>query len=191
MKKLPYENNAAETEIAPQEWDELLDHYRADREGLIRTAARMRDEAISYRGFKCGAALMYIKPGLKEGNYEVSSGHNFKPVQREERGRQKRCAERNAVDEAIKEGASRIVAIVSVSKETSSGDKTDKSNGALHLCKECRNMLRELLGKGILRDDSIICSVNDAERAEKDTPYILEERTVAELLAMYKDEDSE
>lgn len=148
----------------------------------------MRDNAVSYRNppFKVGCAVMAIKPGLKEGRYEVYSGYNFKPARKKETGSAKKCAERNAVDSALRDGSSLIVAIVIVSKETDAGNG-NKVDSVLHSCQECRNMFRELMETGILRGESIMCNVNDAKKPGEDTP-IIKERTLKQLLELYKDD---
>ena len=180
--------DSSELTITPEKWKEFLDYYRTHRDALISEAALARDNGVSHRNFKVGCALISVEPGLKEGEYAVYSAHNFTPTPANRTGWEKRCAERNAVEAAIEKGAFFIPAMVSVSRETSTGDETTKAHDVLHPCLNCREMLRELMKTGVLRDESIICNVNDAEKPEKNTPYVVEEKTLKQLLEMYKDD---
>ena len=64
-------------------------------------------------------------------------------------------------------GCKLIVAIVAVSSETSTGEQT-KEHGVVHSCRDCRDKIREMIAKGILRGDSIICNVNDSKIREQE-----------------------
>ncbi len=168
---------------------DMTEHVRNYREffkqDLITAAAQERDWAFSYRGFHVGASVMTM-PGDGKRDYSIFTGHNFKDKEKPSfKGSQKKCGERAAVGKAIDNDAELIVAMVTVSKESSTGDAHE--HDALHPCADCRAMLRALLDKGILRGDSIMCNVNDS-KTDKDGKWVEEERTVDQLLALYEDE---
>ncbi|MCX6762185.1 MAG: hypothetical protein NT093_00170 [Candidatus Moranbacteria bacterium] len=177
--------------ISPEEISEALEFYRQNRDALIRSAALCRDTAYSYREipFKVGCALLVVSPDSPQGEYNVFQAHNFTPSKKDRKGWEKRCAERNAVHAAIERNTKFIVAIVTVSKESDTGDGNKSENNVLHLCRECRDMLRELLKKGVLREESIICNVNDANDSNARRSLVIEERTAKEYLELYKDDE--
>ncbi len=150
--------------------------YLAHKEHLIITASRIRDEAISYRGFHVGCALLAKVPDGKSVDYTIHFGFNFKPSKEST----KHCAERSAFESAIGDGSPRIVAIVTVSRETSTGDPS-QSHSVLHPCDVCREMLSDYRERGILSGDSVICCVNDGEGTAAE-----EECTVDQLLSRYE-----
>ena len=98
-------------------------------------------------------------------------------------GENKLCAERNTLSGARGQ-AKVIVALVTVSKETDTGDPT-KAQGVLPPCKDCRDMFRKYLAEGFMREETIICNVNDAKKELK-----IEERTLKELLDLYSDDEA-
>lgn len=177
--------------ISPEEIAEALEFYRQNRDALIRSAALCRDKAHSYREipFKVGCALLAVCPDLPKGEYNVFQAYNFTPSKKDRKGWEKRCAERNAVHAAIERNTKFIAALVTVSKESDTGDGNKSENDVLHLCRECRDMVRELHEKGILRDESMICNVNDANDSNARRSLVIEERTTKEYLELYKDDE--
>ncbi|MBI4262504.1 hypothetical protein HY624_03190 [Candidatus Uhrbacteria bacterium] len=153
------------------------DAYRTHKQDLKVTASRIRDEAVSYREFKVGCALLAEAPEGKTVDYTIHFGYNFKPV----KGSEKLCAERNAFESAIGDQSPHIIAIVTVSQETSTGDP-NQSHSVLHPCDMCRTMLMDYRERGVISGDTIICCVNDGEGTEAE-----EECTVDQLLARYND----
>jgi cytidine deaminase len=167
-----------------------LEYYRECRNTLIQAAAMNRNYAVSYRPkpFRVGAAILSLDSDLPDDQPAIHPGANFTPVKGDYKGSDKRCAERHAVEGAIAYNTKLIIAIVIVSEEKDKGDDENKPSETLHPCLECRKMYRDLLKKGILREDSIICSVNDSELDENGMPSVIQEMTVKELLELYKDD---
>lgn len=147
-----------------------------------------RNYAVSYRAkpFRVGCAALTLDPDLPDDQPAIHPGANYKPTKEAV----KRCAEKHAIEGAIAYKTKLIIAIAIVSEEETTGDG-DKSCGALHPCLECRKMYRELKGKGILRDDSIICSANDSEIDVEGMPSVIKEMSVKDLLELYKDDPEE
>ncbi|MFA6301160.1 MAG: cytidine deaminase [Candidatus Paceibacterota bacterium] len=168
--------------ITPEKWQEAMNFYHQRKNELIGAAALNRDNAFSYRGFKVGCAVAGMGPKAKDEEYIVWQAGNFKLQPGHVEGKEKRCAERNALDSAQTE-LKTVFAIATVSKESSTSDPT-KAHDVLHPCKDCRQMFRELLKKGFLKDDTIILSANDAQ--EK---IITEETTLKKLLELYNDDN--
>jgi len=171
-------------EVTPAMWSDAVEFYRDHRNELIAAAAQARDKAVSYREvpFKVGAAVLAIEAGQEAGDYVVYQAANFKPEPKPVSGREKRCAERNVLD-AAQTHATVVAALVTVSTELSTGDAT-KAHDALHPCRDCRDMLRQLLAEGFVRDDTVVCNANDADK--KKTCY--EERKLGDLLTLYEDD---
>ena len=119
-------------------------------------------------------------------DYPIFLSGNITPYPAERNGWDKDCAERNTAREALKKDAGLIIAFVTVSKETSTGDQ-EGQHDALHPCKECRNMFCELLEKNLLRPDSIVCNVNDKD-VDEGGELKIEEHTVQQLLDLYPDD---
>src|SRR3989338_5055585 len=165
--------------VTEEYWDTALALYRRDRQWMIETAAKSRDKATSYRGFKVGASAMGIEPNLSPNEPVLYYSGNFKYSPGEVKGEDKRCAERNVLD-AAKGQAKVIVAVVIVSKETNTGDELGPHD-VLHPCRDCREMFRKYLAEGFMREDTILCNVNDANPEIK-----MEERTLKEFLALYE-----
>lgn len=171
-------------EVTPAYWNKAVELYREDMKGMrwmTAAAAKSRDKATSYREFFVGASAMGIEPNLPPEEPVLYHGGNFKPFDQEQKGEEKRCAERNVLD-AARGQAKVIVVLVTVSKETHTDDPT-KAHDVLHPCKDCRDMFRKYLAQGFMREDTILCSVNDAEKELK-----IEERTLKELLDLYADD---
>ena len=167
-------------EITQEKWQEALFFASEHINDLIMAAKINRDNAFSYREFKVGCAVAGIG---SDGEYVVYQGYNFKPQPGHVEGGEKRCAERNVLDEAQSDTKA-VFAIVTVSKEIDTGDPT-KAHDALHPCRDCRTMFRELLKSGFLKEDTIILNANDS--GEK---IITEKRTLKELLDLYSDDIS-
>lgn len=147
---------------------------------MIEAAAKSRDRGVSHRNppFQVGCAIMGIEPNHPPNDPVLYYSSNFKPFPGETSGEEKRCAERNALD-STRGQAKVIVALVTVSRETNTGDTTEIRD-TLHPCQDCRNMFRKLLAEGFMREDTIICNINDSAGELK-----IEERTLKDLLTSY------
>ncbi|MEK7582908.1 MAG: hypothetical protein AAB483_00670 [Patescibacteria group bacterium] len=173
--------------ISKEEMDRHLQQYREHRVELIFAAMRSRDKLTeSHRDFYVGCALMTSDPSRAEDPYPIYLGGNHTPEPAERKGWQKPCAERRTVKAALDQHTGLIIAFVTVSEKTSTGDEEGKHD-ALHPCKECRKMFRELLAKNLLRPDSIVCNVNDKD-VDTGGELKIEERTVQQLLDLYPDD---
>ncbi len=171
---------------SPEEQAGYIRDYRDKKNDLITAAALDRDNAVSYRDFKVGSAIMSKEPNQAPGEYSLYSGHNYKPAPAEQEGVAKRCAEKMALEQALANHTKFIPAIVSVSDRISTG--TDSAaHDALHPCEECRVMIRQLKKDGLLSGESIICNVNDS-RLGASGQWAEEERTVDQLLSLYPEE---
>lgn len=172
---------------------EILQQYLADYEGkrdeLIEAAADDRDRAVSYRNFKVGSVLLSKDPNQAPGEYSIYSGHNYKPEPGHQEGVTKRCAEKQALEQALARHTEQIVAIISVSDQISTGDSSN-AHDALHPCGDCRKMIRQMLTEGLINENGIICNVNDS-RTGLDGKWVREERTVRELLNLYEKQEGE
>ena len=179
----PTEREIADYIITPEQWSEALEYYRSHKNELIEAGKFSRKRAVSHRNppFQVGCAVIAIEPQLQNVEYAVYQAYNFTPSPGEHHGENKRCAERNALDGARK-SAKTIVAIVTTSKEVSTGDLT-KAHDPLHPCSDCRDMLRRMLADGFLREDSMICNANDSGKE-----IVSEEKRLNELLELYKDD---
>jgi|SRR3989344_438378 len=175
------------------EWAGHIQHYYEQKPGMVVAAALSRNVGVSHRKppFLVGCSMMAYGSETGAGEYHLEFGWNETRLPAEQRGErksiEKRCAERQAMEKIFEHKAPTVVAIVTVSKETHTGDPM-KSHDALHPCRECRDMYRELLAKGIVRSGTIICSVNNAEPRKGKYPE--EEMTMDELLKLYHDDES-
>jgi len=131
-------NPLREERKRPENWHDDYLRYRAS---LIRAAAFTRDRAYSYRGFRVGCVLMTLDSKVEPGEYRVYNAYNVKDEPGEQFGNEKRCAERNAIEAAARSGATDILAIVTVSKENSTGDEAVRHD-ALHPCRDCRDLIK-------------------------------------------------
>ncbi|MDP1884619.1 MAG: hypothetical protein Q8L10_04595 [Candidatus Moranbacteria bacterium] len=184
----PSSNVDFSPEAIEQNMPRYLEYYRECRKSMIVGAAMNRDHAVSWRPeqFKVGCTALTLDADLPDDQPAIHPGANYKPTKESKT----RCAEKHAVEGAILYNTKLIIAITIVSKESTTGDPS-KSCGALHPCLECRRMYRDLLKKGILREDSIICSANDSELDEEGMPSVIQEMSVKELLDLYKDDPEE
>ena len=142
IERRPTENELRDFTVTPEQWAAALRYYQEHKNELIQAAAVFREKAVSHREppFLVGAAAMVIEPNLPAGEYAIYEGYNFTPAPGTRQGREKRCAERNAL-EAAEMHAKLIVSITTISKEIHTGDPT-QAHDALHPCKECRLMFR-------------------------------------------------
>lgn len=170
-----------------------LEYYRECKRAMIIGATMNRDYAVSYRAkpFKVGATALTLDADLPDDQPAIHPGANYTPVKGDYKGSEKRCAERHVVEGAIAYNTKLIIAIVIVSNESDKGDDENIPSDVLHPCLECRKMYRDLLKKGILREDSIICIANDSKLDENGMPSIIQEMTARELLELYKDDPEE
>lgn len=176
----PTQQEIEKHQVTPEQWAKALQYYQAHKMDLVQAAAFSARQAVSHRQppFRVGCAVMTIEPSLPDGEYAIYQAYNFTPAPTKPKGRDKRCAERNALDNVF----GTVVALTTVSKEISTGDAT-KAHDTLHPCEDCRGLLRELLQKGNLREDTIVCNANHAN-----DPVVMEERTVKQLLDLYADD---
>lgn len=174
-------------EVSPESFQKGLAEYERRKDELIEIAARARDDAFSYRGFKVGASLLSMDMTQPEGEFRTYSGHNYKPQDIEEHGLAKRCAEKQAFEKALAQKTKMILAIVSVSDKIATKEGVH-NHDALHPCEECRKMMRQMLRENLLSEQSIVCNVNDTKTGE-DGKWLREERTVRQVLDIYRKED--
>lgn len=184
----PFHNDFS-PEAIERNMPRYLEYYKECKKSLIVGTQMNRNHAVSWRDkpFKVGCAALTLDADLPDDQPAVHTGGNYKPTEKSA----KRCAEKHAVEGALLYDVKLIIAIVIVSTEHDKGDDENKPSEALHPCLECRKMYRDLLKKGILREDSIICSVNDSELDENGMPTVIQEMTVKELLELYKDDPKE
>jgi len=174
--------------------------YERMRDALVKAAQLARDNAVSYREtpFLVGCAVMGWKDNDED--YVIRTAGNFTPTKAppEEpyrgswRGKEKRCAERNALDAIQTDHPNGIVAIVTASREKSTDPHASADHDVLHPCHDCLEYIQDLLQQGIIKPDTIIYNVNDTEEPDEDESVrnlIGEERTIARLLAMYSKEE--
>ncbi|MBI5529992.1 MAG: hypothetical protein HY918_00625 [Candidatus Doudnabacteria bacterium] len=188
---MPTENNyeyqppEIRAPVSEIEMQNGLAYYQEHKKQLAVAAAVTSNNANSWRDkpFKVGCALLTIGENTPEGEYVVFNAYNFKPEPGDVKGWKKRCAERNAVQDALERKTRAIISITTSSTETHTGDPT-KAHDALHPCLECRQMFRDLLKNGVLKNESIICNANHTDPKN----IVMEERTVGELLELYKDD---
>lgn len=183
----PFQNDFS-PEAIERNMPRYLEYYRECKRAMIIGATMNRDYAVSWRPepFQVGCTALTLDADLPDDQPAIHPGANYKPTKESKT----RCAEKHAIEGAILYNTKLIIAIVIVSKETTTGDPS-QSCGALHPCLECRKMYRDLLKKGILREDSIICIANDSKLDENGMPSIIQEMTVKELLELFKDDPEE
>lgn len=176
-----------ETHLTQEEMDVRLAYYREHKNQLIQAAIFTAKNGVSHREipFRVGCSLLTVGEDTKPDEYPVYFAYNFKPEPGNVSGWSKRCAERNAVQSALEHRTKAIIALVTASTETSTGDP-DLAHDALHPCADCRKMLQELLQNGVLRNDSMICNANYSNPSD----IKVEERTVEQLLELYKNNQS-
>ncbi len=155
------------------------------RQELIKLAQVARGaDAKSYRDFFVGCTVLGAHPRINgDTEYRAFPAGNYTPNKKNRSEIGKWCAERVAVNAALSEGATFIPAMVSVSMESDRGEN-EHDHGVLHPCPECRNLLRHLLEEKILHEQTMICNVNDRDPEH----VIISERTVRELLDLYKND---
>ncbi|PIR96171.1 MAG: hypothetical protein COT92_02555 [Candidatus Doudnabacteria bacterium CG10_big_fil_rev_8_21_14_0_10_42_18] len=178
---LKYEeiNNVPEFPSLPEgEMEQHIDFFNSHKEKLIDIARAARTEAKSYRNFHVGSAILGVK--LEKGDffYDAYLGANItlKKLTPPNEGVNKRCAERMGLESAIADKVRAIPAIITVSDQINTGDKSLACD-ALHPCEDCRQMIRVLLEIGALREDCRMLNVNDKNGVIK-----TEETSLGELL---------
>ncbi|MBI2551506.1 hypothetical protein HYV73_04190 [Candidatus Uhrbacteria bacterium] len=154
-------------------------------------ASAARDKAVSYREkpFLVGSAILVAEQDHADGaeRYSTFASHNYTPFERVRVGGAKRCAERNALSGAMFESKNGVVvAITTVSRETSTAPGSD-SHDVLHPCPGCRTLLRQLMLQGHVKENTMLCSVNDAAVEKGGTP-VVEEVKLKDVLDLYKDD---
>lgn len=186
----PNPSEQEEFTVTPEMMEAALKYYREHHKYLEEAAATAREDAVSHRGCKVGCCLMAIHPqGAKQGEYAIYTGYNVTPEPNlNRRGKDKRCAERNVLERAIGDGCKFVPALVTVSNFVDTGDPS-KAHDCLHPCKDCRDLLRELVDKGVLSRESMFCSANDAANGQDGKlTWRIEEMTVGQLLDLYHDD---
>lgn len=199
MEKVPQTLERPEyAKVTAEQMKEHVAYFEAHQDEYIEQAARAREQAISHRTerpFKVGCVvLLWLPDAAGGGRYKTFEGHNIRPHDIPVEGREKRCAERNAVETGRSAHPwPTIIGSVSVSHETNVSREVrnidiSKADDALHLCPDCRIMVRDLIKQGILREDSRVVNVNDSKKLENGNPRVVEQRSVQELLELYKDD---
>ncbi len=185
-KSRPKPEEIERYEVPPEIWENTIRYINDKLPYLIEKASESKENGVSHRDppFKVGCVAIGIEPEQDENDVPgIYQGYNFTPTPGVRTAEAKRCAERNALDIAM--GWSKVIAgIVTASKETSTGDYS-RADNALHPCKECRIMLRELLRKERLRNETVVINVNDSNK----THPLVEKKTLKELLDLYKDDE--
>ncbi len=175
--------------VTPEIMNSALEYYRANHKYIMEAALREREEAVSHRGCKVGSCVIAINPKFFKRDYAIYTDHNVTPAPNlNRRGKDKRCAERNALERATDDGCEFFPAMATVSNFVDTGDPS-KGHDVLHPCKDCRDLWREFLAKGFLSRESIFCSGNDVDNGEDGkTLWRIEEMAVGELLDLYHDD---
>ncbi|MFA5926038.1 MAG: hypothetical protein WC831_03820 [Parcubacteria group bacterium] len=186
----PPVHNDFSPEAIERNMPRYLGYYRECKEGLIIGAAMNRNYAVSWRQepFQVGCTALTLDADFPDDQPVIHYGANFKPTKDWTKYHEKHCAERHAIESALAYDVKLIIAIVIVSREHDKGDDENKPSEVLHSCLACRRMYRDLLKRGLLREDSMICFVNDSEVDEEGKPTKIQEMTVKELLDLYKDD---
>lgn len=171
--------------VSPEVWERAKKYFEEDLDIFIKAAQVERSRGVSHRNppFLVGTIAVGIEPNQPEGHFGIYQASNFTPTPGTRTGNEKMCAESNALNAGL--GWAKVIAgIVTVSKETHTGDPT-KSHDVLHPCLECRKKLRKLLADGYVREDSIMYSVNDA-----DPNNIIKRRKILKkILDLYQDDE--
>ncbi len=176
-KQYDYRNRES---LTPEKKDEEL--FAEFFPQLLAAATVARDDdAISYRNFKVGCSVLAIDA---QGQTHVFSAGNKKELKNDA----KYCAERGAIEQATAAGYTRIVGLITVSKETSTvrDNETAVEHPAevLHPCTVCRNLLHL---DPLVDGQTILVMHNDSK--ENDPKE--ERTTVGKLLQSYAKRDHE
>ena len=137
--------------------------YEKKRNQLVWMAILKHLEAVSYRAFLVGSSVL-AEDLSNPGKYITAEDHNFKPWEKRQNSWDKLCAENNVCSDVIVQGADYVHAIIVASHHKEIGKaEEDKSHTskALHSCRNCRNLFRELIQKGIMSNETIIRFVDD------------------------------
>src|SRR3989344_2020378 len=137
---------------------------------LVLKAILKHIEGVSYRGMRVGSSVIAANADAN-GEFQVESAHNFKPRRLRQYGWDKLCAENNACTAAILDGGEYISGLVVVSNHQNLGtdpEDATHSEKALHSCQNCRNLYRELIGQGIMSEETMIRFVNDESLVYED-----------------------
>ena len=171
-------------DFTPEMMEEHLTYFWLHKSEFIAKAMTERDRGISHRTppFRVGCSAMAVGPHHQHGTYAMYWDHNETPVPAQRIAENKRCAERKTVERVLINECDVIIVLITVSREKSTGDEDE--HDVLHPCRECRDMFRELLSYGILRPNSLLVNVNDADA----NSIVEKEMTVEELLKSYEDD---
>lgn len=148
--------------------------YEPMIEKLVEIARAARDLAVNYRGFKVGVAVIAQRPTQRTG-FAIFAGSN-KMLHKGDP--HKECGEKHAIDEAIRCGYTRILAIVVVGKPQPD-DESGFFNGTLHPCGACRRMFIALAHADHVYGDTIVLTVDSRDTANR------EEWTVSSLVSTH------
>ena len=167
-------------QLSPEELESSFDSGRKEfykNVGKMTLDAVLKHpEAISYRGLLVASSVI-AENSYAEGGYQIESSHNMKPFEIKQYSWDKMCAENNVCTEVILDGAEYIPGIIVVSHHEKIGDNPEDKihNGkALHCCKNCRNLFRALIEKGIMSKQTRIRFVNDESLVFEDENDIQE-----------------
>lgn len=151
---MPHQLERAPDTLAPRERHEQ--EFRAALPRLIQEAQQARDNAVNYRGFLVGCSVLAYNEST--GTYKSYAGGNQRPEKwPKPSGKEKRCAERMAIEAAEAEGATAIVGIVTASTETDTGDNTH-GHDVLYPCEDCQQLINET---AIIDDQTTFHGVHD------------------------------
>jgi cytidine deaminase len=158
--------------------------FRAALPELIAAAQLARDTAVSYRGFLVGCSVFAWHTGERQ--YKSYSAGNHRPEKGDSppRGVAKRCAERNAIDQALADGAQMIIGLVTVSTETHTGDESH-GHSVLHPCEDCRELIATTPQ---ITEKAIFHGVHDHKGEQPGETVIItqEEKPIREVLVSAK-----
>lgn len=129
--------------------------FETARFNLVERARKQMERGVSYRDFKVGCSVLAWHP--KDG-LVIYDAHNVKPFKIKQKGADKLCAERNALNYATEEKCTKIIAIVTASREKNTGDDSPNQHDVLHPCPDCLELFNSLPS---IDQDTIVYSVLD------------------------------
>ncbi len=145
-----------------------FDAYARMKEKLIRKARHAAQNALSYRNFHVGCAVLAWNGRA----YRTFLGANMKPA----KDGPKTCAEQVAVGSARARGYRLIVAIVVVG-EPQPDDTSKVETATLHPCWLCRTIFRNIPE---VTDDTVVLTVANHDAARR------EENRFGDLVALHE-----
>ncbi len=153
--------------IDPVEFKETLDFLDRTPESPILLAAMARDHgAFSWRDFLVGCAVCSVVDtgdavGSDKDRIRINFDGNSKKAPGPKNPETDKCAERKAIEKALRQNPKFIAAIFTVSKETGVDSSEIARHDVLHPCAECRELFRRLLQEGIMSPATRMVNVKD------------------------------